>query len=231
MRKIWGSHTGVGEDFGLPPWLRVDGYMSSNVSDDLMPASSEQSTKKRSFLFGLPKKLIQFAPPKHWYEYINTRGVISKKTGISILCFYNLNGDNNGWIVDGQDSLRINSILTCTLSSHLTPTDHPLFASSAKMRKSSQTHTHRHYTSAGTTRHQQRTWRHGASQPVPSTSNKTFSNTTHQYYQHKNFIQNHPTFLLLVTISFVVLFFNIFLARFCWANDRVSTAGGSAVPR
>ena len=115
MRKIWGSHTGVGEDFGLPPWLRVDGYMSSNVSDDLMPASSEQSTKKRSFLFGLPKKLIQFATPKHWYEYINTRGVISKKTGISILCFYNLNGDNNGWIVDGQDSLRTTK---ATLSWH-----------------------------------------------------------------------------------------------------------------
>jgi hypothetical protein len=70
--------------------------MSSNVSEDLMPASSEQSTKKRSLLLGLPKIFVQFAPPKHWYVYTNIRVVISKKTSISILCVYNLNGDNDG---------------------------------------------------------------------------------------------------------------------------------------
>lgn len=48
--------------------------------------------------------------------------------------------------------------------------------------------------------------RSSVAQPVHSTSNKTFSNATHPYYQHKNFIQNHPTFWLPLTVSFVVLF-------------------------
>lgn len=50
--------------------------------------------------------MMQIVPPKHWYVYTNTRGVISKKTGISILRVYNLNWDNNGWVFDGWDSLR-----------------------------------------------------------------------------------------------------------------------------
>jgi hypothetical protein len=45
-----------------------------------------------------------------------------------------------------------------------------------------------------------------AEQPVPSASNKTFFNTAYPRYQHKNFIQKNPTFLLPVPASFVVLF-------------------------
>jgi hypothetical protein len=33
-------------------------------------------------------------------------------------------------------------------------------------------------------------------QPAPSTSNKTFTNATHQYCQHKNFIRDRPSFCL-----------------------------------
>jgi hypothetical protein len=63
-----------------------------------LPASAEQSTKKKFSSSYTTIKLTQQAA--------NTRGVISKQTGISILCVYKLNGDNYSRVVYGWDNLR-----------------------------------------------------------------------------------------------------------------------------